>query len=123
MRPTRSCARPSIRKWTSRGRIIGTTEPAGRLALTPSLAVSWRSSAKESIMMEFECPECNAKMQAEDGHAGQQAICPVCNAPVIIPGGSATGIAKPEHAEQVKVKLSEKNDGSFREGEPTTPQE
>jgi hypothetical protein len=74
-------------------------------------------------MLQFDCPACNAKMQAPEQQAGQQAICPVCSAPVIIPGHSATGIAKPEHAEQVKVRPSAKDDGSFREGEPTIPHE
>lgn len=73
-------------------------------------------------MLQFECPACKAKIQAGDEHAGQQTVCPACNRPVSIPARAGntpvTGIAKPEHAEQVKVTASASADGAYSEGLP-----
>ena len=66
-------------------------------------------------MLQFECPACKAKMQAGEEHAGLQTACPMCATQIQIP---ATGIAKPEHAEQVKVTPSASTAGAFSEGTP-----
>jgi len=39
--------------------------------------------------MIFDCPSCQQPVQADDAWAGQQIECPLCHAPMIVPGAPA----------------------------------
>jgi hypothetical protein len=57
-------------------------------------------------MPEFICSNCGDRVRADTA----SALCPACQA--------ATAIAKPEHAEQVRVTSTGSRDTAIREGEP-----
>ena len=46
-------------------------------------------------MLQFECPQCHAKMRAEEEHAGKTAVCPGCGASVTIPVVTSAITAEP----------------------------
>jgi hypothetical protein len=37
----------------------------------------------------FDCPACKQAVQADDAWAGQEIQCPLCHAPMIVPGGTS----------------------------------
>jgi hypothetical protein len=75
-------------------------------------------------MLQFQCPSCNAKLQAAEEDAGKTIACPECNAAVTVPAATGaitaappappTSVTTPENVE-------ERRKPSTRRDEDTVP--
>lgn len=46
-------------------------------------------------MIHTACPHCRQRLRFNDGLAGEQAICPICQWCFVIPGGAGSSAAQP----------------------------
>lgn len=59
---------------------------------SPSVANQGRECRHLNFMADiiFDCPACKQPVQADDAWAGQEIQCPLCHAPMIVPGAPPT---------------------------------